>query len=225
MADIKELEKNIQELQKKVEKLSEPDKKIDKLEQKRIYQGDVVPGAVKPRHLVAGDNPEGSLYYSDGTNFVNLGIGTEGQVLKMAAGIPTWTNTNVYKSSDETVNNSSTMQNDDELFFSIGANESYFFTMWMIVNSNVTADLKYTFTVPSGCYMNWFDHYYYANFSAGDTVDRVDSNGTDFGSLMSGVIKNGSTAGTIQLQWAQNTMNASDTKVLKGSHILLTKLI
>jgi hypothetical protein len=58
-------------------------------------QGD--PGAAGPQGdpgpAGAGFTPgdaEGDIKYWDGADWVNLGIGTEGQVLEVAGGIPSW---------------------------------------------------------------------------------------------------------------------------------------
>jgi hypothetical protein len=56
-----------------------------------ITQESIVPGAIKQRHLVASPTRIGDLYYGkDGNSFTNLGIGTEGQVLTVSSGVPSW---------------------------------------------------------------------------------------------------------------------------------------
>jgi hypothetical protein len=56
---------------------------------KRISQADILPAAIKPRHLYVNGSA-GDLYYSDGTNFTRLPVGTANQVLTMVGGVPTW---------------------------------------------------------------------------------------------------------------------------------------
>lgn len=58
--------------------------------QRRIFQQDIIPSAVKPRHLVVSPLVNGDLYYSNGTDFVNLPVGAPGTVLTSQAGVPTW---------------------------------------------------------------------------------------------------------------------------------------
>lgn len=56
-----------------------------------IHQSMIPNGEIKPRHLAATSTmTKGDLYYSDGTNFVRIPAGTNGQTLKMVGGIPTW---------------------------------------------------------------------------------------------------------------------------------------
>ena len=62
----------------------------------------------------------------------------------------------VYKSADETVNASSTLQDDDELTFAIAANEVWEFSCVLAYVSNTTADIKFQFSLPSGATMNGF---------------------------------------------------------------------
>lgn len=58
--------------------------------QPQVYQNAIIAGQVKPRHLVAGSNPEGTLYQSDGTNFAPITLGANGQILTVANDLPSW---------------------------------------------------------------------------------------------------------------------------------------
>jgi hypothetical protein len=40
-----------------------------------------------------------------------------------------------------------------------------------------------------------------------------------------GIIANGGTAGTVQLQWAQNTSNAANLTMKKGSYMMGAKVV
>lgn len=71
--------------------IAELTRRVDRLEKRQIYHTDIPPGTVKPRHLGVGEQAEGDLYYSNGgEGFVRIPAGTEGQVLTMIDGIPTW---------------------------------------------------------------------------------------------------------------------------------------
>lgn len=59
-------------------------------ESQKITQTDLTPGVIKPRHLVVGENPEGSVYTSDGTNFTKLEPGSEGSVFIIQNGVPVY---------------------------------------------------------------------------------------------------------------------------------------
>ncbi|MBI3273623.1 MAG: hypothetical protein HYZ69_00610, partial [Candidatus Colwellbacteria bacterium] len=129
----------------------------------------------------------------------------------------------------ETVNNSATLQNDDALFLAMAANETWFFFLYFATVGNSTADFKFAFTIPSGATMRWSRDLFKIHtdsttqFSASVTTsggtDSFDGNASEIGSYLAGVVVNGSTAGNLQFQWAQNTATAVDTKVLTNSYL------
>ena len=135
----------------------------------------------------------------------------------------------VRKTSDETVNNSTTLQNDDHLVIAVGANEVWYFEALLLYNSGTTPDIKFAFTVPSGASLSW------------SLVNKGDTSGGDAAlqlsqtsgaalivlgtagihvCLVKGIVRMSSTAGNLQLQWAQQVANASDTKVLTDSWLV-----
>ncbi len=132
----------------------------------------------------------------------------------------------VVKKSDETVNNSTTLQDDDELVVAVNANKTYHWVLTMIGQSKTTTDLKWIFVVPSGAS---------CIESAGTAIDNFNSR-RDATGLQNCAIptddvphflrKHGrliivSTAGNFQLQFAQETAGASDCKMLEGSSLVL----
>lgn len=131
----------------------------------------------------------------------------------------------VVKKADETVNNSITFQDDDELFFKVKANKTYGFLMFFLLNSSAVADLKYKFTLPTGATGKRIGTVLRADVVV-DTRDlttenTLSGNGVDDINTTIGRIIVGGTAGTAQFQWAQNTLEVSDTKVLQGSTLVV----
>jgi len=129
----------------------------------------------------------------------------------------------VYKSADETVNNSTTLQDDDELLFAVAANEVWAFKLIFNFNSGTTPDIKYAFSIPAGATIDGYsldvgsvNESSVINSSGGGANTRV--------AVLHANIINSTTAGNMQIQWAQNTQDASDTTVLKGSYIIAHKL-
>lgn len=129
----------------------------------------------------------------------------------------------IYKTSDETVNNSSTLQNDNHLFVALAANERVFFNARLRLATGSTPDSKFAFTVPAGATLSW-------NMVASQAVTQPSLEVTVSGEsqIMSGpsnndivhiegYVDNGGTPGNLQLQWAQDTATESDTKVLENS--------
>jgi hypothetical protein len=133
------------------------------------------------------------------------------------------------KTSDETVNDN-TLQDDDDLKIAMAANEVWYFEGMLFHVGNSTANFKFAFTVPSGATLQWAGTY---ETSSDAKMKLVEASGTAIGSigadtsnsavLFKGEARNGSTAGDLQLQWAQDTTNAVDTKVLIGSWMIGVK--
>ncbi len=135
----------------------------------------------------------------------------------------------IVKSADESVINSTTLHNDLELFFPVGANEKWQFEGVLLVSSETTPDFKLTFIGPTGA----LGSFGVEAGNAGGTSTKFASGGTLGASLTvatSGVatitvirywggIGNGGTAGFLRLQWAQNTSFANATTVRAGSYI------
>lgn len=141
----------------------------------------------------------------------------------------------IVKASDETVNNSTTLQDDDELVVSVASNETIYFEMHVIVNSNTTADWKMAFTVPSGATLSWNgisgiiintngSPAGNADIEAGGTSDFQGGAGANQVHTIIGHVINSTTAGNLQLQWAQNTLDASDTIVRAQSRLMVWRV-
>jgi len=123
------------------------------------------------------------------------------------------------KSSDETVNNSSTLQSDDDFTFSVDANTNYLIDIYFFINTSGTADFKWDWSLPSG---GTFDGRELGPQTrnidvteAGDLIAAYSAG--DNNVLIQGVLKIGSTAGTVVIRWAQATAEVSDTKLQAGS--------
>jgi hypothetical protein len=146
--------------------------------------------------------------------------------------------------SDVTLTSSSTtLQDVTGLGLAIGASatEVWFVNLWLDVNAaNVTMDVKFGFTVPSGCTMRWGAVGRVAAGAAsygGEQVGNVvlgltTESGTAPNATLAGTagvaygarVFGGGTAGTVQLQAAQNTSDAGALKILKGSHFEATRV-
>jgi hypothetical protein len=174
----------------------------------------------------SGDTQEITL----GTN-----LSMSGTTLNAASGGSDTRMTVIVKASDETVNNSDTLQNDDDFSFSVSANKSYLIDLYLLLNGNATADYKAAWTLPAGATIYWgVEGYggsagittYWAPVEPAQGSQQALSTGTiswngssnsPIGSHLVGILIVGGTAGTAQFQWAQNTATAVDTKILAGS--------
>lgn len=141
----------------------------------------------------------------------------------------------VRKTADETVNNTDTLQPDDHLLFSVEANAIYEFELVLVIVCNsATADWKFNWTVPSGTTMLWGftgegtnpwpggSHLTSAaalESASTEVTGGGASHGNPSGRIGRGIITSGSTAGTVTLQWAQNTPTVVDNTVKANSFI------
>lgn len=136
-----------------------------------------------------------------------------------------------FKPANETVTNSTTLQADDHLLWPVRANAVY--TLWMVIyfNSGATPDLKLRFTGPSGYTITWSTIALNASAVtnlAGPLTEATtavyDGQGANAPIYIDGRVVVGATAGTLGIEWAQNTANASATTVLAGSFGLLFRV-
>jgi hypothetical protein len=136
----------------------------------------------------------------------------------------------VRKTGEETVNNSNVLQNDDELLLAMAANEVWSLELFLLFNSSTVADLKLSATMPAGCV--GLNNSAYNNDAIAITVDENVISALALGGAgasnrlyrASYLIINGGNAGNFQIQWAQNTAEATNTKVLTNSHLICRKL-
>ena len=134
----------------------------------------------------------------------------------------------IRKSADQIVNNSTTLVNDTHLFFAVGANEVWWFSIFLRTKSGTTPDFKWAFTAPDGATITSGA----CCGVGGSPVNELSGlTGFNFGGTGANAVKDwwniaiiAGTAGNIQFQWAQNTADASDTKVLANSCIIAHRL-
>jgi hypothetical protein len=191
----------------------------------------------------------GDIIYRGASAAERLAKGTAGQYLQQGANDPQWASvaagpTIVRKTADETVNNSATLQNDDDLLLAIAANEVWLVELYLLQKSpSTTADFKMGWAYPAGCSIYWGvpnlnttygtgGQYWLTVVAAGtigailteaSTLAAASLNGTQ-GIHITAIVINGATAGTLNFQWAQNTATAEDTKVLANSCLIAHKL-
>ena len=141
--------------------------------------------------------------------------------------IPTWS----LKTSDETVNNSATLQNDDALFGAVAASATYLLRCHIVQNSGATPGFKLSVSLPSGA--TWYPGKFICGSAVANQQFGVMSTAAISG--ITGAAANSvvdfeaaivisTTAGSAQLQWAQNTANGSDTIVRAGSWLHLERV-
>ena len=143
--------------------------------------------------------------------------------------------------ADNTVNNSAAFANITNMSISLGANEVWMIDMVLIGESATAADIRYAWTFPVDCTMNWGNRGS-AQDNAGldpsggamPTTHNLDGPITWQPSFsghaaavpisMYGLVTNGSNAGTLQLQFSQLVATVSDTHVKAGTFMNATKV-
>ena len=134
--------------------------------------------------------------------------------------------TYLVKEADETVNNSVTLQDDDDLTFTMTADKIYAFTMALLVTGNSAADFKLNIDVASSGAADYL--LTYANTGGSFTGEMkwegentsIFADGSWHQTLSakaSGVLVCDGSNRLVKLQWAQNSAHASNTQLLIGS--------
>lgn len=126
----------------------------------------------------------------------------------------------VRKASDQSVNNSSGLQNDSALLFAVGANETWTFTSILNTNSGTTPDIKFALSVPSGAASFSLLHGDFGGTYVAKMPAALNGVGADTPAMITGVVRTSTATGNVTLQWAQNVANVSDTKVLADSVLM-----
>jgi hypothetical protein len=140
----------------------------------------------------------------------------------------------IRKSADESVASSTVLQNDDQLSFPIAIGEAWTFEAWLgVFCSKSTPDFKLTVTVPAGAVIRWSglgsgnagtDHEVITTSGATDIYQITGAGGTIDSITIHGTVQNVGTAGSVQIQWAQNASDAAAVVVQTGSYLSAGKL-
>jgi hypothetical protein len=151
------------------------------------------------------------------------------------------------KTADESLASSTTLQNDNELVCVGAANTNYKVDLALLATeaTGTGIDIKLAFTQPTGCvldlavvapHLGWVSsagaqlEVEWAGWQAetGTTTSAKSFgtlNGVNFSYHFRGTWRVGSTAGSLQLQWAQNTSAGGNLTVKSGSSLIITPLL
>lgn len=145
----------------------------------------------------------------------------------------------VYKSADESVTNSTTLQNDNHLLFTASAGKKYYFEIQLVTTCPSSGiDMKVGLTFPAGSLsytVTGMDPAVGSGYIGSGTWAGYDSTTVSASNSVavgipatttpnSGFVKIVgvficTTGGTVQLQWTQNTLSASALVVKTGSFL------
>lgn len=141
----------------------------------------------------------------------------------------------VRKTTDETVSNSTALQNDDELVVAVSASATYWVDFFILYQAGTTADYKWALTFPAGSTMSiitrqwstalaWTEALSDAYTSGGAVAAGGNGIGTNIGIVGVGILVVSTTAGNLQYQWAQNSAVVENTVTKAGSGLKLTRM-
>lgn len=142
----------------------------------------------------------------------------------------------IYKTSDQTVNNSVALTDVTDLSFAIGANETWVGRLLLLHNSSTVADLRANIAAPVGATggVNWLRQATTATSASNTPTNSrvavgtylaIGGIGVDFFAACDFRVTNGVTAGTMKVQFSQDNLEVSDTKILTGSFIVAHKVV
>lgn len=139
----------------------------------------------------------------------------------------------ILKPANEPVSSSTTLQDDDDLKYTLAANETVSFEfVGFIESTSITPDFKYAIIAPSGAtgVYSIFNNdpttanlqYWFArtNFDGAVPDGTASTNGVIPFSVK-GTVTNGSTPGELKIQWAQNTSSATAVAMKQGSALIV----
>jgi hypothetical protein len=159
-----------------------------------------------------------SVLTNDGTGVLTWGLGS----VQFAE-----------KTADESVTSSTTLQDDNDFTFTVGANQTYEIDGIIKASCSSTGLLKAQFVAPTGSteFINIF-----VNRSAADDVTFMFSPTTSYNIatttissttdviMIHGTVKTSSTAGTFKLQWSQKTSHSTATIFYSQSFLKVTSV-
>ena len=145
----------------------------------------------------------------------------------------------VRKSSNECVNSNgsggcgntgSTLQNDNELTFSVGANETWNFRFVMFGRSGTAPDFKFSVvaTGSTSCTFGFGDFEGArgeSNTPCGTASGLIPGTGADEINEIMGTVVNGGSATSVTVQWAQNTADTGAATIYAGSFLQANRIL
>lgn len=127
--------------------------------------------------------------------------------------------------ADQTVTNSATLVTVPQLTIPVGINERVLFRYTIFYTSTATGDLKYRVDVPASPTLYRLGIESFAADGSATVASVITAeadstvlfaSGTDGFIRLSGVLANGTTAGQVLFQFAQNTATASQSAIIRA---------
>ena len=172
---------------------------------------------------------DGRVVWDSDDNLLTIGDGVSRQTFYPGLGVAL-RNVITRKAADETVNNSATLQNDDHFSLTVASGETWYVRLKLYMTGSAGGQgLRMAFTFPATSLAQAGRHLTGTVAGAATFAQLAPAaltTGTSFVNDGAGYTSGAyeitafftfTAGGTLQYQWAQDTANASDTKVLVGS--------
>jgi hypothetical protein len=141
------------------------------------------------------------------------------------------------KTADQTKANA-TLANDTHLALAVSASSTYIVDLFLIIDGSLAGDFKMGFTGPAGATMDWViaaqgtgatgtngnQSFAYQTLATTDNAGTIGA-AAKLVICPTGTLVTSTTAGTLQLQWAQNTTDATVTTLFTGSWLRLERVL
>ncbi len=131
-----------------------------------------------------------------------------------------------YKTADETKTSDNTPVADSDLVIPVEANSIYRLKIFLLINAASTPDFKWALIGPTGIQGIYSWKYGSTNGTVSTMIvtEIISGAGSNRSAIYEGYIQTSATAGDLEFLWSQYTSSGLSTTLVKGSHIILTKL-
>ncbi|MCX7696816.1 MAG: hypothetical protein N2Z72_03865 [Bacteroidales bacterium] len=138
----------------------------------------------------------------------------------------------VVKPTDESIVNSTVLQNDDHLTYNLAPNQRYLIEVYMIVNTigATTQGIRVQVNMPAGATANWSSEIIRDNGSPRvfNTATTAFPHIASIASVrivrLVAIVNTSGVGGALTVQWAQGTANANATVVMNGSYMRIVQI-
>ncbi|GAA4221562.1 hypothetical protein FHR32_005137 [Streptosporangium album] len=140
------------------------------------------------------------------------------------------------KTADESVVNSTTVQDDNDLTVTVGANRVYDVLLRLKLEGGSNGDFSYNWTLPSGASIDLAvtsmstvvsgneASIYNHSFPGGDRLLGMNTTPATASIVMQGLLIVGGTSGAVTFRWAQATSSTTTLFVKATSYMILRRL-
>ena len=136
--------------------------------------------------------------------------------------------TEVIKTSDETVTNSTTLQNDNQLVIALDANSLYYCESLVYFTAESVPKYKSDFTIPAGATGRTYETAQDSPTQDTATPNTINVGGGaeqfDGEGQIGFFVQTGGTAGNLQYRWAQDILSATPVTLKAGSALRAWKM-